>query len=62
MKENIYYIRYIILRWEYEWKEASGEGYYFANNEDEAIAKCVIPLIKKNYAVDIREIKKIKIQ
>lgn len=62
MQENIYYISYIVLYWEYEWKDEDDEGYYSAKNEDEAIAKCVIPLLKKNYAVKIREVKKIEVQ
>ena len=62
MKKNIYYIHYIVLRWEYEWKGERGQGYYSASNEDEAIIKCILPLIKKKYAVDIREIKKIEVQ
>ena len=47
MKENIYYIHYIALHWEDEWKGERGEGYYSAENEDEAIIKCIMPLIKK---------------
>lgn len=62
MQENIYYIHYIALRWEYEWKSERGEGYYSASSEDEAIVKCVIPLIRKHYGVDIREVKKIEVQ
>lgn len=63
MKKNIYYIHYIVLRWEdEEWKGERGQGYYSASNEDEAIIKCILPLIKKKYAVDIREIKKIEVQ
>ena len=62
MKENIYYIHYIALHWEDEWKGERGEGYYSAENEDEAIIKCIMPLIKKNYGVDIREVRKIEVQ
>lgn len=65
MKKNIYYIHYILLHWEdweNKWKGERGHGYYSASNEDEAIIKCILPLIKKKYAVDIREIKKIEVQ
>ena len=62
MKENIYYIHYIALRWKDEWRGERGEGYYSAKNEDEAIIKCIMPLIKENYGVDIREIRKIEVQ
>lgn len=66
MKENIYYIHYIVLHWESEWKGEwkgeRGEGYYSAKNEDEAIIKCIMPLIRKHYGVDIREIRKIEVQ
>lgn len=65
MKKNIYYIHYIVLHWEVlenKWKGERGQGYYSASNEDEAIIKCILPLIKKKYAVDIREIKKIEVQ
>lgn len=65
MKKNIYYIHYIVLHWEEwenKWKGERGQGYYSASNEDEAIIKCILPLIKKKYAVDIREIKKIEVQ
>ena len=63
MKENIYYIHYIILRLEDgEWRSERGQGYYSASNEDEAIIKCIMPLIKKKYGVDVREVKKIEVQ
>ena len=62
MKKNIYYIHCIALRWEDEWKGERREGYYSGSNEDEAIIKCIMPLIKENYGVDIREVKKIEVQ
>ena len=43
MKKNIYYIHYIVLHWEDEWKGERGQGYYSASNEDEAIIKCILP-------------------
>ena len=63
MKENIYYIHYIVLRLEDDgWKSERGQGYYSASNEDEAIIKCIMPLIKMKYGVDVREVKKIEVQ
>ena len=65
MKKNIYYIHYIVLHWESledKWKGERGQGYYSASNEDGAIIKCILPLIRKKYAVDIREVKKIEVQ
>lgn len=59
---KIYKITYIRWTWCYEWTSETYEEYVSAQNEDEALSKVLIPLLKEHQTIELKSIKQIIVE